>query len=321
MILRFSVICFLAFNTAVLASANAAGDKWQLVWSDEFSGNSLDLAKWNYEEDCYGGGNNERQCYTNSERNVSVSNGTLKITALHKKTKGYAFPKSWREGTEGSLRGKKRFEKTRRPFSSGKITTKNKGDWLYGRFEARIKLPTGQGSWPAFWMLPTSSSYGTWPLSGEIDIMEAINLGMTCEKCDGGREDRVHGTLHFGNPWPKNNKAGNETHLERDVTGFHDYALEWYPDRFNWYVDGKLFSTIKKDEWFSKGAPAGNTQAPFDKPFYIILNLAVGGKWPEESNDVGYFSMDYPKSVEVDFVRVYQCSKIASGGECSMQVD
>ena len=112
MITRFSAICFLAFNIAALPSANAAGDKWQLVWSDEFSGNSLDTAKWNFEEDCWGGGNNERQCYTSSERNVSVSNGTLKITALKQKTKGYAFPKSWREGTDGTLRGKKRFENT-----------------------------------------------------------------------------------------------------------------------------------------------------------------------------------------------------------------
>ncbi len=170
----------------------SAKESWQLVWSDEFDGDSLDTTKWNYEEDCWGGGNNERQCYTDKTENVSVKDGVLNITALKKTTKGYAWPKSWRAGTEGmKLRGKQRFEKVRRPFSSGRITTKNKGDWTYGRFEARMKLPTGQGAWPAFWMLPTDWAYGGWPLSGEIDIMEAINLGMSCPECEGGREDRV----------------------------------------------------------------------------------------------------------------------------------
>ena len=317
MFFRISVILLLAFFPAGNAQSNSAGNEWELVWSDEFDGNSLNTAKWNFEEDCYGGGNNERQCYTKSKKNVSVSDGFLKITALKRKTKGFAFPKSWREGTEGSLRGKKRFEKVKRPFSSGRITTKNKGDWLYGRFEARMKLPLGQGAWPAFWMLPTSNSYGTWPLSGEIDIMEAINLGQSCEVCEGGREDRIHGTLHFGNPWPKNNQATAEVHLASNVPGFHHYAMEWYPDHMKWFVDGQLYSTIKKDQWFTKGASAENERAPFDQPFHIILNLAVGGKWPEENNDVGYFSMDYPKSVEVDFVRVYKCPVAQDGGSCS----
>ena len=146
--------------------------------------------------------------------------------------------------------------------------------------------------------------------------MEAINLGMTCASCAGGREDRVHGTIHFGNPWPKNNSISHETHLASDVPGFHDYAMEWYPDEMRWYVDGKLFSTVKKEEWFSKGAEDENVYAPFDQPFHLIINLAVGGKWPEENNDVGFFSMDYPKSVEVDFVRVYQCPVALSGGKC-----
>ena len=315
MFARFFVVSLFLLQFVAPAAAAPPDNTWQLVWSDEFDGDSLDELKWNYEEDCWGGGNNERQCYTNHKRNVSVSEGFLKITAHKKKTKGYAFPKSWREG-EGELKGKRRFERTARPFSSGRITTKNKGDWLYGRFEARVKLPLGQGTWPAFWMLPTSNSYGTWPLSGEIDIMEAINLGMSCEQCDGGREDRVHGTIHFGNPWPENNSVSHKTHLKSDVPGFHHYAMEWYPDRMHWYVDGELFSTITSKEWFSKAAPE-NSKAPFDQPFHIILNLAVGGKWPEENNDVGYFSMDYPKSLEVDFVRVYQCQSPPDAGKCS----
>ena len=308
-----ALIMTLGLVTSSVKAENTG--EWELIWQDEFDGSSLDENKWNFEEDCWGGGNNERQCYTKSKRNVSVSDGTLKITALKKVTKGFAWPKAWRQG-EGTIRGKKRFEKVQRPFSSGRITTKNKGDWLYGRFEARMRLPLGQGTWPAFWMLPSKNTYGTWPLSGEIDIMEAINLGMTCASCAGGREDRVHGTIHFGNPWPKNNMVSHETHLASDVPGFHDYAMEWYPNEMRWYVDGKLFSTVKKEEWFSKGAEDGNVYAPFDQPFHLIINLAVGGKWPEENNNVGFFSMDYPKSVEVDFVRVYQCPVALSGRQC-----
>lgn len=288
------------------AQADTASPGWQLVWADEFDGAKLDADKWNYEEDCWGGGNNERQCYTKHKRNVSVQDGMLSITAHKKTTKGFAWPKSWRNGTQGpKMIGKKRFEKTKRPFSSGRITTHKKGDWLYGRFEARMKLPTGQGTWPAFWMLPSDWEYGGWPLSGEIDIMEAVNLGQTCETCAEGREDRVLGTIHFGEVWPKNSHKGNETHLAAPVTGFHTYAVEWEPDEMRWYVDGKHYSTMTKEDWHT--AANDDARAPFDKRFHIVLNLAVGGKWPEESNDVGYFSMDYPKSMMVDYVRVYKC--------------
>lgn len=303
-----ATIIISAVALAPPALAETDGQSWQLIWSDEFDGSALDTAKWNYEEDCWGGGNNERQCYTDKTDNVSVGDGVLKITALKKTTRGYAWPKSWRAGTEGmKLKGKQRFEKAKRPFSSGRITTKNKGDWTYGRFEARMKLPTGQGAWPAFWMLPTDWAYGGWPLSGEIDIMEAINLGMTCPECEGGREDRVHGTLHFGETSPRNSLKGKETHLAAPVTGFHTYAIEWEPTQIRWYVDGKHYSTLTQDDWFTAASNATSANAPFDQRFHIILNLAIGGKWPEENNNVGFFSMDFPKSLVVDYVRVYQC--------------
>ena len=292
---------------AVAVEQTETKGKWQLVWSDEFDGDALDTSKWNYEMNCWGGGNNERQCYTDDTKNVSLQDGKLKITAIKKKTKGFAWPKSWREGN-GPISGKRKLEKVKRPFSSGRITTKNKGDWTYGRFEARMKLPIGQGVWPAFWMLPTDNVFGGWASSGEIDIMEAINLGQTCKECEGGREDRVYGTLHFGGSPPDNRQASHSVHLDAPVA-YHVYALEWSEGKMSWYVDGKLFSTLTDKDWHTTSlSPVPGPFAPFDQRFHVILNLAAGGKWPEENNDVGYFANDFPKELSVDYVRVYQCA-------------
>jgi beta-glucanase (GH16 family) len=282
---------------------------WKLVWSDEFDGDTLDLTKWSYEDDCWGGGNEERQCYTNELKNVAVLEGHLVISARKEKTRGFANTRAARDGEVPLAGGAKRYQKVKRPFSSGRIVTRNKGDWKYGRIEARMKLPTGQGMWPAFWMLPTDYAYGGWAASGEIDIMEAINLGMTCESCEGGREDRVYGTLHYGGRWPKNEYSGNNMHLPAPVDGFHTYRVDWSAGRMDWYVNGVHFSTKTHDQWHTKnvkGEPGFD--APFDQPFHIILNLAVGGKWPEGENNVGYFASDFPKYMMVDYVRVYQCA-------------
>ena len=133
----------------------AVDDKWSLVWADEFDGDALDLKKWSVEDDCWGGGNEERQCYTKDPKNVSVQGGQLVISARKEKTRGFANTRSARSGEVPLVGGTKRYQKVKRPFSSGRIVTRNKGDWKYGRIEARMKLPTGQGLWPAFWMLPT----------------------------------------------------------------------------------------------------------------------------------------------------------------------
>ena len=287
----------------------AVDDKWSLVWADEFDGEALDLKKWSFDDDCWGGGNEERQCYTKHQKNVSVQEGQLVISARKEKTRGFANTRSARNGEVPLVGGTKRYQKVKRPFSSGRIVTRNKGDWKYGRIEARMKLPTGQGLWPAFWMLPTDYAYGGWAASGEIDIMEAINLAMTCDTCEGGREDRVHGTLHYGGQWPKNEYTGNEFHLPAPADGFHTYRIEWSEGRMDWFVDDIHFSTKTHDQWHTKnvkGEPGFD--APFDKPFHIILNLAVGGKWPEGENNVGYFASDFPKRMVVDYVRVYQCA-------------
>ena len=145
---------------------------WQLVWSDEFDGSSIDANKWTHEVNCSGGGNNEEQCYTNDAANSFIADGMLNIVAL-------PAP----EGAE-------------KPYTSARLNTKDNQSWTYGRFEMRAKLPAGQGAWPAFWMLPTDEVYGGWPRSGEIDIIEAVNLKAGTN--EGGSEANVYGTLHYG---------------------------------------------------------------------------------------------------------------------------
>jgi beta-glucanase (GH16 family) len=299
------------------AEASSPDEKWELVWSDEFNGSEVDTKKWSFEEDCWGGGNEERQCYTDKNENAEVSEGLLTITALKKRTRGFANPKAARDGDVPIMPWTKRFQKVKRPFSSARLNSKGKGDWTYGRIEARMKLPTGQGLWPAFWMLPSDFHYGGWAASGEIDIMEAINLGMKCDECVGGREDRVYGTLHYAGQWPDNKHSGENVPIPAPVDGFHTYAVEWSEGQMDWYVDGVHFANRTSNDWYTD-APEAGQHAPFDKPFHIILNLAVGGKWPESHNNVGYFATDFPKKMQVDWVRVYQCkADPTTGSACA----
>ena len=167
----------------VLQATHAAQPtNWKLVWSDEFDGPTLDYSKWGVEVNAYGGGNNELQIYSDRLKNVRLEKGHLIIEA-HKD--GYA---------EAG---------TRRDYSSGRIRTKHRGDWRYGRIDVRAKLPVGKGIWPAIWMLPTDDAYGTWAASGEIDIMELV----------GHEPSTYHGTLHYGGKWPKNKHTGKSYKL------------------------------------------------------------------------------------------------------------
>ncbi len=235
-----------------------------VVWEDEFTGSSLDLAKWNYQtgdgcaEGICGWGNNELQSY--QEANVSVSNGTLKITARKER-----------------IRGSK--------YTSGRINTKGKADFTYGRFEALIKLPAGDGLWPAFWMLSTQEPYGSWPQSGEIDIMEFV----------AAKQDEVLGTIHYGDLYPNNQSQGDTYRLSQGVfpDGFHEFAIEWEPDEIRWFVDGVLYATKKPEDI----APYN---WPFDSDFHFLLNVAVGGNLGGTVNDTML-----PATMEVDYVRVY----------------
>ena len=191
--------------------------KWKLVWADEFNGKTIDETRWHFEVNGKGGGNHELQYYTKRPANAFVENGHLVIAALKE---DYTGPDGHRD------------------YTSARLVTQGAGDWKYGRFEARLKLPKGRGLWPAFWMMPTESVYGSWPLSGEIDIMELI----------GHEPNVVYGTLHYGNPWPKSGHSGASYRLPTGdfSEGFHVFAVEWEPREIRWYVDGKLSQTQTK---------------------------------------------------------------------------
>ncbi|MFZ9046810.1 MAG: PKD domain-containing protein [Cyclobacteriaceae bacterium] len=237
-----------------------------LVWSDEFDGNSLDLTNWSYQlgdgcaEGICGWGNNELQEY--QESNVIVSNGTLQITAKREQIRG------------------KRYK-----YTSGRIRSINKGDWTYGRFEASIKLPVGGGLWPAFWMLSTNEPYGGWPQSGEIDIMEFV----------GNKPDETLGYIHYGDPYPNNQNQGTSFPFydPNFLDTFHEYAIEWEENEIRWYVDGYLFQTKRPED-------LGGFNWPFNQDMHFLLNVAIGGNLGGEVDD-----NLFPSTMEVDYVRVY----------------
>lgn len=289
----------LALIAGAPASAAPAGDGWRLVWADEFDGAKIDRSRWGFDVDCWGGGNDERQCYTDRARNAAIEDGRLVITARKEPSRGPALPKAMRDRAAVSD------TEVSRDFSSARLTTRGKAAWRYGRIEVRARLPQGQGTWPAIWMLPETDRYGSWAASGEIDILEVVNLGVPCATCPGGVENRILGTLHFGGKWPDNRQAGTEFAYPPVLDGgFHTYAVEWHPDHMVWTVDGIVFGERRATEWSTTGTTAPG--APFDQPFHLILNLAIGGKLAE-GRGVGGVSLDgYPKRMEVDWVRVWQ---------------
>lgn len=241
---------------------------WQLVWNDEFNGSSIDTRKWEHEVNAEGGGNNELQYYTARPENSYIDSGNLVIRAM----------KETYTGPEGT-----------REYTSARLRTKGKGDWKYGRFEIRAKLPFGQGLWPAIWMLPTDWVYGGWAASGEIDIMELL----------GQEPNKVYGTLHYGGEWPDNKHTGSSYTLPNGTFSddFHLFVLEWDTTAFRWYVDGIPYQT--QTQWYSSG---GAYPAPFDQRFHLLLNVAVGGNWPGNPDDTTTF----PQMMVIDYVRVYQ---------------
>jgi beta-glucanase (GH16 family) len=258
------------------------GQCWVQVWSDEFNGTSLDANNWSYDigNGCpglCGWGNNEKEYYTNNSNNVSVSGGSLNITARY--SANYLGSGS--------------------DFTSGKIHTRNKLDWMYGKFEASIKLPSGTGTWPAFWMLPKDNAYGGWPTSGEIDIMEYR----------GDYTNKVDGTLHYGNSFPNNRYDGTAYTLSSGnfTSAYHLFTVEWEPGEIRWYMDGILYKT--ETETPNSLNPASNNAVvwPWDKNFYMILNLAVGGWYPGNPSTSTIIGGDvnWTRTLNVDYVRVY----------------
>lgn len=283
---------------------------WTLAWSDEFNGTAIDRAKWDFDIDCWGGGNDERQCYTDSSRNARVSDGRLIITARQEEARGPAFPPHMAAGNP------ERQGQATKPFTSARMVTRGKAAWTYGRIEVRAKLPGGQGTWPAIWMLPEDRRYGGWASSGEIDILEAVNLGVPCATCPGGRENTILGTLHFGGQWPENALASTETAAPDILDGFHTFGIVWLPGRIDWTYDGRVYATKTSADWWSAASKAPG--APFDQPFHLILNLAIGGKLAEGRGLGGVDETGFPKSMEIDWVRVWHCRpETASGGTCN----
>ncbi|MCL9774102.1 glycoside hydrolase family 16 protein [Vibrio methylphosphonaticus] len=280
---------------------------WNMVWNDEFQGDEIDKSKWSHEENCWGGGNNEQQCYTKRKVNSFVDNGVLHIVA---KEGSFTGPNN----NKGDMRSKATL-----PFTSARLRTLNKGDWKYGRFEIRARLPHGQGTWPAIWMLPTDQKYGTWAASGEIDIMEAVNLKVQTdieEAPVGELESRIYGTLHYGRQWPENVSSGTDYHLPNQINpadGFHTYAVEWEEGEVRWYVDNIHFATQRQDGWYSQYKENGSLttakeSAPFNERFHMLINLAVGGSWSANRNEGGIDNDIFPQTLAVDYVRVFECS-------------
>ncbi|MEL6370293.1 MAG: glycoside hydrolase family 16 protein [Pseudomonadota bacterium] len=317
----FATCGLVAILSSAASSATANSDNesnrsakaeagWTLVWSDEFSGDKINPDNWSHDIDCWGGGNDEKQCYTERPENSSVSDGYLSVVAQREWMRGSALPAHMRKTPEDAEK------MTVQPFSSARLTTKGKADWLYGRFEVRAKFPGGQGVWPAVWMLPADETYGTWAASGEIDIVEAVNLGTKCRKCEDKKENRIYGTLHFGGEWPENVYNGEDTHLKETKDDFHVYAIEWREGEISWFVDGEKYSTLSSNSWRSTTREGRKSRhAPFDHPFYLIINLAVGGNLAESKNDGGVSTEGFPKTMLVDWVRVYQRADTADVGD------
>jgi len=256
-----------AVLVAVVASVRSASADWQLVWSDEFDGASVDSTKWTFDigNGTGGWGNNELQYYTGRPTNVYVASGLLHIVARKEVPKYNGFD-----------------------YTSAKLKTQGLFSRKYGRFEFRARLPQGQGYWPALWMMPRDSVYGGWAASGEIDVME--NRGST--------PTTTGGTIHYGGSWPNNVYTGNSYVFPGGgvATDFHNYMLDWSTNYMKWYVDGVLYQT--QTSWWSAGDPY---PAPFDQPFYLIMNLAVGGNYGGNPDATTVF----PGEVQVDYVRVY----------------
>ncbi len=292
--------CYSAWRQHTPASqdTHSAPAGMTLVWSDEFNRSALDPEKWAAEQSCWGGGNNERQCYTDRPDNIQVKDGKLHLIAMPENFTAARYSQD--KGDRGGM--------VTQSHTSGKVRTRGLASWTYGRFEARIKLPQGQSTWPAFWMMPEHDTYGDWPLSGEIDIMEAVNLGAACADCPAGDiETRSGVALHFGQSWPQNAVIYQRRALPRGRQAFHVFSVEWTADRINWFVDGHRVFSVGKAQWHTATVEKSqNPNAPFDQPFHLILNLAVGGDLPDGDGRGPFESSSFPAEMIIDWVRVYQ---------------
>ena len=270
--------------SALVVRSKARPEKsWELVWSDEFDGNSLDMDKWSYNIWPPRNVNDEDQAYTPRAKNARVEDGMLVVEAH-------------REDFEGAS------------YTSGRVHSSGKGDFLYGRFEVRAKLPSGQGTWPAIWMLPSNPfTYATtcqddkdwqssddcdaWPNSGEIDIMEHVGYQM----------NHIHGTVHTkAYYWVEWEQRKGRILIDDVAEAFHVYALEWSPDKIDIFVDDSLYFTYVNEN-------KGWEEWPFDQPFHLIFNIAVGGVWGRSGGPID--DSVFPQRMLIDYARVYQLAQ------------
>ena len=264
-----ALLVFLLF--AAIAASPTSKPKWTLSWSDEFNGpngSPIDSQKWTAEIGGNGWGNNELEYYTANLGNVRQEHGFLVIEAIRQPYRG----------PDG----------VKRDFTSARVKTQQKFSQAYGRFEARIKVPRGKGMWPAFWLLGDNIEWTHWPDCGEIDIVENIGI----------EPSTIHGTIHgpgysgahgIGSPFtlPDNKRFSDRFHL---------FAIEWEPREIRFYVDDHLYATRRPVD-----LPPGADWV-YDHPFFIILNLAVGGNWPGSPDE----STHFPQKMLIDYVRVYR---------------
>lgn len=257
--LKISITLFFLSLTCIFAQ----DDSYKLVWAEEFDADAINASNWNFETGGNGWGNLELQYYTDRDDNAFIRDGKLVIKAK-----------------------KEVYQNCN--YTSARLTTKDKAFVKYGKIEASIKLPSGTGTWPAFWMMPQSSVYGSWPRSGEIDIMEHV----------GYDPDMISFAIHTrnqngssGNNWYSQVRPGN---VEQE---FHLYSIEWLEDRIAFYIDGVKEATYWND---LKG---DYRTWPFDQEFFVILNMALGGKMGGNIDD-NIFNSDI--EMEVDYVRIYQ---------------
>ncbi|MEP6683966.1 MAG: glycoside hydrolase family 16 protein [Parafilimonas sp.] len=224
---------------------------YQLLWSDEFNESSIDTSAWNFEIDGNGGGNHEQEYY--QPNNATIENGNLIITA--------------KKETAGSHN-----------YTSSRMTTQGKKEFLYGRIEARIKIPVGQGFWPAFWMLGSNINTVNWPACGETDIMEHINA-----------DSLIYGTIH----WDNNGHVQDGGNTASSPSEYHVYSVEWDATSIKWFIDSVQYHEANI---------TNNSTEEFHLPFFILLNFAIGGDWPGQTIDDSLL----PAKMYVDYVRVYQ---------------
>jgi len=248
-------------KTEVKDSTSIEG--FNLVWNDEFDVNGIpDDTKWSYDLGGNGWGNDELQYYTSDPINVRVKDGKLEIEAHYYK--------------DAAIK-----------YTSARLVTRQKGDWLYGKIDVKAKIPSGLGTWPAIWMLSTDWQYGGWPASGEIDIMEHV----------GYDQNKIHGSIHTQSYYHKiGTQKSNQVIISTASTEFHVYSIDWDSTKIDFFVDNEKYFSFSNEHKTS-------AEWPFDKRFHLILNVAFGGAW---GGAQGIDNSCLPAKMEVDYVRVYE---------------